>query len=566
MAVWESTPGRAARTGLTAVALASLWGCASTGTGVATRTVAPDQACAQLNSLNIPAAAIALPTGGATVTSAELVAAKADGPTPAGQYCKVLASIHPVDPAAPKLNFQLDLPTEWNGKALMLGGGGYNGTVRDPAAHVPHGAPDKPTPLGRGYATWNSDSGHQAAAPYAGAHASLDGRFGTNQESVRNFTGEFIKKTRDAAMHLISQRYGAMPGKTYFAGGSTGGREAFIAVQRYPQDFDGAIAFYPAWNAATLNLHFGRTARALAAPGAYLSVAKRNMLYNAIIASCDGLDGAQDGIVSNKAACKFDPQTVRCPNGGDLGDQCLSDAQITALNTYSTPTRLTYPLGSGETAYPGFDAWSGIDLAGINPVASLLTWNTDAPRHPPTLNMPYFAQFWDMWVRYFLNGGNDIDALQVDPLNPGALQPRIQYFTGLQDVNKTDLSEFERRGGKLLIAHGTVDALVNERATTEYFQRLNATMGADRVAAFARYYQIPGFGHVFGKAYGASWDALGALENWRERGVAPRDQVTVDVNAATKGRSRPLCEFPAWPKYKGSGDLNSAQSFSCVTQ
>jgi hypothetical protein len=57
--------------------------------------------------------------------------------------------------------------------------------------------------------------------------------------------------------------------KTYFAGGSTGGREALIAVTHWPQDFDGAIALYPAWNAASLDLQFGRLTRELAKPGAY---------------------------------------------------------------------------------------------------------------------------------------------------------------------------------------------------------------------------------------------------------------------------------------------------------
>jgi hypothetical protein len=37
-----------------------------------------------------------------------------------------------------------------------------------------------------------------------------------------------------------------------------------------------------------------------------------------------------------------------------------------------------------------------------------------------------------------------------------------------------------------------------------------------------------------------------------------------DRNEATRGRTRPLCEYPAWPKYNGSGDVNAAASFACV--
>jgi hypothetical protein len=521
-------------------------------------------ACAQLNGRAIPASVMSLPTGGASVTSAQLVPAVVQGPTAAGEYCKVVVAIHPVDPNAPQIRFQLDLPTAWNGKALMMGGGGYNGTIRDPGANVVHGAPDKPTPLARGYATWNSDSGHQAAPPYTGAHASLDGRFAIlSEEGVRNFAGDFIQKTHDAVMYLAQLRFGRKPARTYFAGGSTGGREAFIAVQRFPQDFDGAIAYYPAWNAATLNLQFGRIARALAQPDAYPSVAKRNMLYDAVMNACDGLDGVRDGIISNVDACRFDPRTLRCPGGADTGDSCLSDAQVRALDTYATPIQLSYPLGSGEKAYPGFDVYGGIDTVGINPIAALLTLNTDQPRFPLSLNTPYGSQFWDMWIRYFVAHDPSLDSLQVDPERPGALQGRITELTGMQDVPKTDLSPFQHRGGKLLIVHGKADALVNVRATSEYYRRLVATMGQSRADEFVRYYEVPGFGHVFGKAFGASWDSLTALENWVERGVAPRDQVVTDTNTPTRGRTRPLCEYPGWPRYMG-GDVNLASSFICA--
>lgn len=538
----------------------SLWGCATPRE----RVVAADAGCAELKGIAIPASAIGLPSRGATITLTELVPAKGEGPAAIGEYCKVLASVHPVSANTPNINFQLDLPTAWNGKALMLGGGGYNGTIRDPAAHVPLGAADRPTPLGRGYATWNSDSGHQSAAPYTGRHAGLDGRFGVSHEATHNFAGDVVKKTRDAVMHVMNIRYGRLPSKTYIAGGSTGGREAFVAVQRYPRDFDGAIAWYPAWNAAALNLQFGRITRALAAPGAYAGVAKRNMLYDAVMSACDSLDGLRDGIISNVNACRFNPATVRCPNGADTGDSCLSDAQIGAFNTYSTPITLRYPLRSGEKSYPGFDVYAGIDTVGINPVASLLTLNTAQPKHPATLDMPYSAQFWDMWVRYFVAADADANALQLDPEKPGVHEKRISELTALQDINSTDLSTFQRRGGKLLIAHGTADALVNVRATSEYFRRLVGTMGADNANQFVRYYEVPGLGHVFGKSFTATWDSLTALENWVERGVAPRDQVTFDANAATRGRSRPLCEYPAWPKYNGSGDANLAASFSCA--
>ena len=90
-------------------------------------------------------------------------------------------------------------------------------------------------------------------------------------------------------------------------------------------------------------------------------------------------------------------------------------------------------------------------------------------------------------------------------------------------------------------------------------------MTAAKVRSFVRYYEIPGQGHVTG-AFATAWDSVKALDDWVERGVAPPDQVIADTNASTKGRTRPLCEYPAWPKYVGASNPNVAASFKCVAQ
>jgi hypothetical protein len=61
--------------------------------------------------------------------------------------------------------------------------------------------------------------------------------------------------------------------------------------------------------------------------------------------------------------------------------------------------------------------------------------------------------------------------------------------------------------------------------------------------------------------HGMRW---GALDAWVSKNEAPGTLRGVDVNAATRGRSRPLCVYPGYPKYKGSGSLNDAQSFACA--
>src|SRR6185369_11014652 len=273
----------------------------------------------------------------------------------------------------------------------------------------------------------------------------------------------------------------------YFVGGSTGGREALAAVLRWPQDWDGAISLYPAWNAIALDLQVGRVARALAQPGGYLTPVERDLLYQASLEACDELDGAADGIVSNVAACnaRFDPATamrkgkpLRCLDGADGGGACLSDRQIATLRTYATPIVFQSALASGETQYPGYNIY-GADLGrpSANPLQGIVTalaLGTEAPATPISPNASSLNLFWDRWMRYFVAQDPKHDALAVDPQNLGALQARVNALSSMLDINQTDFSAFASKGGKLLIAHGTADVLVSTRATEQYFERLQA--------------------------------------------------------------------------------------------
>jgi len=131
--------------------------------------------CADLAGMAIPASAIGLPTTGGAVISAAVVPAAGAGAALVAEYCRVNAQISPVDPSAPNILFRVALPTSWNQKALMYGGGGFDGSIPNVTGNVPSGATDKPLPVTRGYAVFASDSGHQA-----GPRGSLDGSFGLN--------------------------------------------------------------------------------------------------------------------------------------------------------------------------------------------------------------------------------------------------------------------------------------------------------------------------------------------------------------------------------------------------
>lgn len=546
-------------------------GCVAVLLAPADRVHAQPLACAEMLTVSIPSTAIGLPSGGGKVTEAVVVPAAGSNASATPAYCRVTGTLAPVNPQAPAITFRVALPVAWNGKVMMFGGGGFDGTLPNVAGNVPAGPTDQPTPLGRGYATFASDSGHQA-----NASGSLDGQFLLHDEAVRNFGGDALKKTRDAATFLISTHYAqGKPQKAYFAGGSTGGREALSLAQRWPDDWDGIIAWYPAWNQLSAMLGGHRVSRALAQKGAYPSPAKRALLRRAVLETCDMLDGVADGVVSHQTRCNalFDPKVarvagspLRCPDGIDAGDSCLSDAQIAALTTMNTAARFNFFLASGSTGYPGYNVWgaplgAASGTSPVHPVETFLNLGTEQPAMPVPSGAPYITKQLDQMIKLGVTRDPAFESLALDPENPGPWASRLSAFSTMLDVG-SDLTAFAAHGGKLLLAHGLSDVLVSARATEQYYQRLQAQMGTSRVDAFARYYEVPGYGHAVSTVFNATWDSLSALENWVEKGIAPKDQITTDT-VGVPGRKRPLCEYPAWPRYRGEGDVNAAESYVC---
>ena len=195
-------------------------------------------------------------------------------------------------------------------------------------------------------------------------------------------------------------------------------------------------------------------------------------------------------------------------------------------------------------------------------MVTFLALGTTQPAMPMPRYAPYISVLVDQWIKYSVTGDPGFNSLLLDPENPGVWGERISELSKQLDTS-TDIAAFAKRGGKLLLAHGLADVLVSSRATELYYERLVAQMGEKRVRKFVRYYEVPGLGHAVSTVFNATWDSLTALENWAEKDKAPANQVTVDT-VGVPGRSRPLCDYPQWPRYVGSGDMQVANSFACV--
>ncbi|MGT2506094.1 tannase/feruloyl esterase family alpha/beta hydrolase [Cupriavidus basilensis] len=523
---------------------------------------AADQ-CSALANKSIAAGDIGIATSGAIIQSAQLMSTAANG-----EYCKVLGAIRPVDVTAPDINFQVNLPSTWNNKALQMGGGGLDGTVVTGDGSFTSQPASVANALKQGYVTYGSDSGHDASG---------GGAFALNNEALANFGRLQIKKTHDAVKAIVKARYGSLPTHSYFIGGSQGGHEALIAAQFYPEDYDGIVSGFPAYNVTMMHVASNDFAKALYANGGagWINAAKMKLIFNAAMSACDTLDGVADGIVGNpngaactaltsKLAVADATNPLRCAGGTDAGDTCLSDAQIATVAHLNSRFSLGFPIAAGISSY---GKWPILD--GTAFVTEGL--GTKAAYSTPPSGDAFQYTISDTTVRYIITKNLSIDSIQG--FQPSTWQNRIVEVSEMLDASYVDLDAFRAKGGKMLMFHGTNDSSITPYNSIDYYTRLVTRYTQTTADTFSRFYLIPGFGHGSGQ-FQSRVDWLAALDTWVANGTAPEKLVATDGNSdatttATNGRTRPVCLYGTYPKYTGpasptQAQQNDAANFTCT--
>jgi hypothetical protein len=416
------------------------------------------------------------------------------------------------------IGFALALPDQWNGRFLFQGGGGLNGNVALPLGSQAAG--DTPA-LARGFAVVTTDSGHQGSV--------FDGSFFRDQQASLDFYYVAIGRVARLAKQMITAYYGNPAQHSYFDGCSTGGREAMIMSQRYPDYFDGIVSGDPAMRTGHSNLALGfMTAEFQPDPKKFFSDADRKLVVNSLLQACDAKDGLKDGMIFNSRACQFDPAALVC--SGSKAEGCLSKTQADALKkAFAGPKS-----ARGDAIYSGFPFDAGIaDVGGI----------------PGLLNGPLIPVATGADFAHF---DADLEAARVD----GDTTAR------LGDSTWTNLTTFAGHGGKLLFYHGLSDPWFSPLETLRYYEKMAKETSNGSAESWSRIYMVPGMGHCQGgSATLDRFDMLSAVVDWVEKGVAP-DRV-VATGLAFPGRSRPLCPYPQHAEYAGHGDPNDAGSFVC---
>ncbi|MBZ5624010.1 MAG: tannase/feruloyl esterase family alpha/beta hydrolase [Acidobacteriia bacterium] len=342
------------------------------------------------------------------------------------EVCRVTATVtHP--PAGDRVKVFIGLPVKnWNGRFQGTGGGGFSGGnpngVRPPAA--------------LGYAAGATDTGHEAAS---GGFA-LDANGRLNWMLIRDNAYLGIHEMTVIGKVLTESFYGKAPRHSYFSGCSTGGRQALMEAQRYPQDYDGVVAGAPAINWTKLHVEQLWGQLVMKESDHFVPQCKFAAATVAAVSACDAIDGVRDGVIEDPKRCTFDPKALLDAPAGECGALTAADVDV-IRKIWQGPRRrdgsfLWYGLAPGGD-FGGVSATGGTPLAGRPMGITLDWWKYFLAQNPQfdwtTLTFPAYEQFWDQ---------------------------SNEEFGAVIGTDNPDLSGFRERGGKAIVWHGWADSLI----------------------------------------------------------------------------------------------------------
>jgi feruloyl esterase len=467
--------------------------------------------------------------------------------TPAGmkttaQFCRIVGFIEPVQNS--HIGFEVWLPPaeKWNNRYFGVGNPAFEGAIKYQGLA---GAVEK------GYATASTDTGHQDPGH----------KWGMGQpEKLIDWTHRAVHETTVVAKQFIKAYYGKPQKYAYWDNCHNGGRQGLTEAQLYPQDFDGIIAGDPAYYLTHLqagseylsmvNLKGGTTAPS------YIPPAKYAALHRAVLDACDAKDGVKDDAIEDPTRCHFDPKSIQC-TGADNAS-CLTPPQVeTAQRIYAGAK-----FADGTQIYSGFEP------------GSELVWEAMIKGPEPLfINNDYFKYI------AFEDPNWDFRTFEVD----ADTRKTDARLGSVINNTQTDLKAFKEHGGKLIMYQDWNETWVPPRTATTYYDGVVKTMGGEnKTKDFFRLFMIPDYG-MCASMFPGTFDALGAVQDWVEKGMAPdqikatyaeqgyqfraragmQDAAGTPPSAIRVYKTRPVCPYPQVAIYKGSGDTSDAANFKC---
>ena len=475
--------------------------------------------CSELQNLRLPDVTI--------LKATSIVPEKKDGkmPAPAKPHCQVLGRI------GKELNFEVLLPDNWNERFIMGGNGGFAGELIYSYREV----------LDSGYAIAGSDVGHKGGLT---AKWALD-----NMQRQLDFGHLGIHRTQAVAKAIIDKYYCSYPLYSYFLGVSRGGGQGMMEAQRYPEDFDGIVSGFPAFNWVPFSGKFVQNAQKIYPdPNHKVPVITREnlqLLQKLIMGKCDMLDGVRDSILTDPRECHFNlAELPICPND-QPGAACFTKEQALAIKTVYSP------LANKEgTIHPGFPFGGEDERNGWD------NWIVGAAASP--LSEHSLQAFFGIEsLKYLVFNDSTWD---YSKYNFSDFYKDTHYASAYLDATSTDYSAFNNRKGKLILFQGWADPVISALGIVGHYETVEKK--DPQLRDYMQLFMLPGVLHGGGKGPDqANW--IGAIRDWVEKGIAPQ-RITLSrlPQNGPAPFSRPTFPYPHKAVYDGKGDPNKESSFT----
>ncbi|KAF2177075.1 tannase and feruloyl esterase [Zopfia rhizophila CBS 207.26] len=434
------------------------------------------------------------------------------------------------------LNFEVWLPDagSYNKRLMAVGNGGMAGVIDTWNLMLQ---------LNSGFAVAGGDSGHLASLNNNGSGApDVYLPYLHDPDQVKAWIHDSIAIFMPHAKALVAKYYAATPSHAYYYGCSTGGAQAFALAQYHPELFDGIVAGCPGNWYSHLALSFLWNAQRTQ-NGSYLDQPTLDFITSAVLDHCDSLDGIPDRVLENPLDCTFDITSLTCPPSSSSNPAnvttCLTPSQLAAAKAIYN--------GPGASIYPGFSLGSETQLAmQEGPLSNAFTV-------PILQNLVYYDLTYDATTFDWSEDITDVDEKAgrwIDEISP-------------------DLSEFRRRGGKMIVFQGWADPYNAAVWPIQHLHQIQSAIGGKQrdVSDFFNLFMIPGGGHC-GAASSypqvpATYHTIPQLITWVEQGRKPESIKSTDPPDGSN-RSRKLCPWPQTAMWDMSGDVEDAESWRCV--
>jgi len=234
--------------------------------------------------------------------------------------------------------------------------------------------------------------------------------------------------------------------------------------------------------------------------------------------------------------------------GGDNSD-CLTAGQISSLEKIYGDV-----MSQGKRIFPGWPVSS--EVAGPNGRSGWDFWKINQSGQP-SISIAFGETFLKYMAFPDKNSKTDLASFDFDK-DP----PRLEWIHNILDATDPDLSRFKQRGGKLLMYFGWADPALNAQMGVDYYESVLARMGVG-TPSFFRLFMVPGMFHCGGGIGCGTFDKLGPVVQWVEKGIAPDSIIGSRIVNGKPDRTRPLCPYPQTARYKGSGSIDDDANFVC---